>query len=50
MRAWTGWQVALGSIGALGPPFDRLRAGSPGTPGCGSTRPSEDCGPAHHER
>ena len=35
---------------AQGKLFGRLRAGSPGTPGCGSTRPSEDCGPAHHER
>ena len=24
MRAWTGWQVALGLIMALGPPFDKL--------------------------
>ena len=46
MRAWTGWKVALGSIGALGPPFDklragpfgRLRAGSPGTPGARRAR------------
>ena len=34
----------------LGPPFDKLRAGSSGTPGCGSTRPAADSGPAHHER
>ena len=52
-------------LGAVGSLFGRLRAGSPGTPGwrgrrtgglrlgagrCGSTRPSEDSRPAHHER
>ena len=30
-------------------PAGDARTGSPGTPGCGSTRPSEDCGPAHHD-
>ena len=38
----TGWHVALGRLGAAG---SRLR-----TPGCGSTRPAGDSGPAHHER
>ena len=38
----TGWHVALGGLGAAG---SRLR-----TPGCGSTRPAGDSGPAHHER
>ena len=38
------WRWVPPSAGS-GQASDKLRAGSPGTPGCGSTRPSEDWGP-----